>query len=121
MGAGDSGVAHPELLAGPAFFLRAGPHRLAKQGPLRAEGCALRIRQVRRHVPPLDAKIGVRAVIGRESKTLAGSDGGESFRALAEPGKALRSRAIGAEPESDGAAEKGATGYRGVTAHRRRS
>ena len=52
------GVAHPDLLIGPAFLLRAGPRRLTKQGPLRAIGGAAGVHQIRRHVPPLDPKSG---------------------------------------------------------------
>ena len=67
---------------------------LTKQRPLRAIGRAAGVHEIRGHVPPLDAKLRMRAVIGGKRKALAGHDGCKSFRVLAEPGKALRARAL---------------------------
>src|SRR5213078_1889364 len=106
--AGYRRVAHPYLLVGPTLLLRARLHRLTKQGPLRAMGNPGRVHQIRGHVPPLDPVIRVRSVIGRKCECLAGNDGCESA-------------AIHAKPENNGAARKGAAGYRELIVHRQRS
>src|ERR1700738_1937055 len=108
IGARGSRMAHPDLLIGPSLLLRAGLHRQTEQGPLRAQGCAGGIDKVRRQVPPLDAKLRMRTMIGRKGKCLAGSDSGESLAADAKPGKALRKRGFAAEPQNERAARKGA-------------
>jgi hypothetical protein len=108
IGAGDRGVAHPDLLVGPAFKLRARLHRLTEQGPLRAIGGAGRIHQIGRHIPPLDPVIRMRTVIFRKGKNLAGTDVGEPASLDAEPGKTLRQRALAAESEKHGAGREGA-------------
>jgi hypothetical protein len=63
----------------------------------------------------------VRAMIGRESKFPSGYHRRKSFRAPAEPGKALRARGLVAKPESHGTADDRTAGYKFVTAHRRKS
>ena len=117
--AGDGGVAHPDLLAGPAFERGAGACGLTKQRPLRAISDAAGVRQVRRHVPPLDAEFRMRAVIGRKRKTLAGHHSGKSIRRLAKSGKALR-KGLAAE-QRERAASKAAAGNFAATVHWQKS
>src|SRR5258708_14174676 len=121
IGARDRRVSHPYLLIGPALLLRAGLHRLAKQGPLRAIGRVGLINQIGRHVPPLDPKIRMRAAIFRKGKNLARNNRRKPFAADAKPGKTLRSRRPAAQPEKHKASRKGAARYRGVTAHWQKS
>ncbi len=87
-----SGMPHPDLLVGPAFLLRARRHRLPKQRPLHAIGGARGIPEVRRHVPPLDAILRMRAMIGWKCQHAPGHHGCKSFGVAAETGKALRQR-----------------------------
>src|SRR4030081_693618 len=101
-------MAHPDLLIGPSLLLCAGPRCQTEQGPLRAAGRAGGIHKVRRHVPPLDAKVRMRTMIGRKRKCLAGSDRGEPLAAHATPRKALRQRGFAAEREKKRAACEGA-------------
>src|SRR5664279_1354273 len=114
-------MAHPDLLAGPALRLRAGPRCLAEQGPLRSEGGTLGIPEVGGHVPPFDAVVRMRAMVRRKRKSLAGNDRREPFGVLAKPGKALRGSRLAAEPKGQRAAGKGAAGYFKTIAHRRKS
>src|SRR5260370_10312586 len=109
------------MLMGPAFLLRPGKHRLAKQGPLCAIGRARRIHEIRGQIPPFDAIVRMRTVIGRKSKRLAGNDRRKSVPSDAKSGKALRTRGLAAEPESKRAARAGAAGYEGVIARRPKS
>jgi hypothetical protein len=115
------GMAHPDLLTGPALLLRVWFHGLAKQGPLHAECRAVPVDEIRRHVPPFDPVIRVGAVVGRKRKHLAGNDVRKSFAVGAEPGKALRPRQRAAEAGGNGGAGEGAAGDREPIAHRRKS
>ena len=93
VGARHGGVAHPDLLVGPAFLLRARRHRLPEQRPLRAIGCAARIHEVGGDVPPLDAILRMRAVIGGKRQHPAGHDGLRNppprCRVLQSPARAM--------------------------------
>src|SRR5260221_14279112 len=93
-------MAHPDLLIGPAIPLHARRDRLAKQGPLRAIGHAFGIPEIRGEVPPLDAIVGMRAVIGGECQRAAGHDGGKTVGVVAQSRKTLRppTRAAEAKP-----------------------
>ena len=90
VGAGDGGMAEPDLLVGPAFALSACCDRLTKQRPLRAIGGTVCVSEVGRHIPPLDAELRMRAMIGWKRKCLAGNHGSKPLRAFAETGEALR-------------------------------
>ncbi len=92
VGTGDRGMPHPELLAGPPLALWSRPRGLSKQRPLDAACGAGGVDEVRRHIPPFDAKIGMRAMVGGKRKQLARCDLGIAFRILPEPGIALRDR-----------------------------
>src|SRR5258708_2260498 len=121
VGACHGRVAHPDLLIGPAFLLRARLYRLAKQGPLRAMGGAGRIHKISRHVPPLDPEVRMRAVIFWKTENLARSNRRKPFAAHAKPGKTLRQSALAAKPDEREAGREGPAGYRGVIAHWRKS
>ena len=82
-----------------------GRDRLTKQRPLRAIGGAAAVGEVGRHVPPLDAEIRMRAVIGGKRESLAGNDRRKSFarsrrarQSLARSALARRARASSAPP-----------------------
>src|SRR6185312_9481651 len=82
-----------DLLIGPAFVMRPRRECLPEQRPLRAVGGPAVISEVRRQVPPLDAEIRVRTVVGRKREGLSGRDFCKARRIVAESGKALRQRA----------------------------
>src|SRR5271163_59574 len=118
---GDRGVAHPDLLTGPAFRRRIWLHGLAKQRPLHAERRAVAVDEIGGHVPPFDAEIRVRTVIGGKRENLARRDRRKSFAVRAEPGKALRTCQLAAEAGSDGGGCEGTAGDREPIVHRRKS
>ncbi|MDT4857072.1 hypothetical protein FQZ97_914840 [compost metagenome] len=89
VGAGQGGVAHPQVLVAPARFAGAGLQRTAEQGPLQAPGAALFVFQVGSDVPPFDAVVRVRTVIGRKAEVPAGRHLGKARRGFAQPGEAF--------------------------------
>src|SRR4029077_15307248 len=99
VGAGDRGMCHPDLLAGPALDVAARRHCEAEKRPWRAIWRAAGISEIRRQVPPFNAIGGMRAVIGGKGECLAGCDGRISVRALAEPGETLCERRRASEAE----------------------
>src|SRR5205085_10719391 len=92
---------------GPAPGLRSRPGSLAKQRPLQSASRATAVDEVRRQIPPFDAKRRMWPVIGRESECLSRRDLRKAVGCLAEPGIALRMRAA-CERERGDAAGKGA-------------
>jgi hypothetical protein len=86
---GEAGVAHPDLLAGPAVALRPGFGRLPEERPLHAVVAALGILQRRGQVPPFDAVLGMRAVVGGEFEPGGRRDLGEALGGGSEAGVAL--------------------------------
>ena len=92
IGAGDGGMAHPDLLVGPALLRPARRDRLAKQRPLGAIGNATGISEIGRHIPPLDTEFRMRPVVGGKCECPARHDRRKSIRAFTKPGKALRER-----------------------------
>jgi hypothetical protein len=117
VGACDGGMAHPYLLIGPSFQLRARAHRLAKQRPLHAVSRAIPVRQIERDIPPLDAKIRMRTMIGREGEPLARDDGCKSITVHAKSGKALGQNMLLSDKQRKRAAGKAATGDPKSIAH----
>src|SRR3954465_2422437 len=96
---------HPHLLIGPALALRPRLRRLAKQRPLQAASRAAAIDEVRREIPPLDAKLRMRRMIARKGECLSRRDLGKAVGCLAEPGIALRARAADCRERGDAAGE----------------
>src|SRR5204863_10174515 len=77
------------------------------------------IAQIRRHIPPLDAEIFVRAVVGGKGECPAGNYARKTVRLLFQPGKALRARLRGQRQQGRAA---GKTASRdAASAHWRRS
>ena len=120
IGPGHRRMAHPDLLVGPAFLRRPGCDGLTKQRPLRAIGGAAAVGEISGHVPPLDAKRRMRAVIGGKCKRPAGNDRRKSVGGFPEPGKALR-ESLAAESGEECAADETAAGDRAASAHWQRS
>src|SRR5947209_17003997 len=107
LGARDRRMRHPDLLIGPAFALRSRLRRLAEQRPLQAASRTAAVDQVRREIPPLDAKLRMRPVIGWEGEGLSRCDLRKAIGRLAEAGIALRMCAA-RESECGEAAGEGA-------------
>src|SRR5579883_791923 len=118
--AGDRSMPHPDLLIGPSFRLRARMHGLAKQGPLRAIGRAIRIAEIGGHIPPLDAKIRMWAVIGGKDEFSVGSNGRKAVSAHPQSGKALRKPLFVTQGQNQRARNKATSRYRTSSAHRRK-
>src|SRR5436190_15409355 len=120
VGARYGGVSHPGLLCRPAFQCCPRTQSLPEQGPLCAIGIARAISEVRRHIPPLDPKFGMRTVIGRKGERPAWNDGGKAVGFFLQPREPLRARFAG-KREQGGCARKMAPGDFAVSAHWQRS
>ncbi|MNZ94860.1 hypothetical protein D3C78_1139780 [compost metagenome] len=96
LGAGHRGMGHPQVAVAPAGLRGTGLQGVAEQRPLHAPRPALLVPQIGRHVPPLDAVVRMRAVIGGEDDGPARSRLGEVRRIAGQPGETLlrRRRAI---------------------------
>jgi hypothetical protein len=107
VGARDRRMPHPDLLIGPSCLLRTGRHRLTEQCPLHAIAGSRCIRKISRHVPPLDAKFRMRAVVGGKDKFLTRNHRRKALAVHAKPGKSLRPRSLLRQRQKQRAAGKG--------------
>src|SRR5690606_35000976 len=86
--AGQASVAHPQIGTVPARFFFSGLKGRAKQRPLCTPVASLRIRQVRRDIPPFDAKAVMCTMITRKFQLMTAYHLLEVAGALSQPGKA---------------------------------
>src|SRR5262249_48946085 len=98
---------HPDLLIGPAFTLRPRLRGLAEQRPLQAARRAAAVDEVRREIPPLDAKLRMRSAISGEGEHFSRRHLRKAVGSLTEPGIALRADPV-RKCECGNAAGKGA-------------
>ena len=82
------GVGHPHLRTLPARSIHR-RHRLAEERPLNAVRGAVGAGEVGGQVPPLDAEVGMGAMVARKGERGGRRHCGEALGVGAEPGKAL--------------------------------